>query len=152
MQRIILFTLFCFAIISCSEKNSIDCSLVLCAANDSINLELIADGENVISNGTYTLENIEVSGNSSEELQIRVFPDTQGATTGLLEISNFDWQAGTYNYTISLGTDYEFDLQVTFSTTNDPCCGDRLVITGLSSDDVFTDSETYSSFYTIVLN
>lgn len=152
MPRIILLTLLCFAFTSCSEENKIDCSLVLCAANESINLELIADGENVISNGTYTLQNIEVSGNSSEELEIRVFPNTQGSTTGLLEISSFDWQAGTYFYTISLGTDYEFDLEVSFSTTNDSCCGDRLVITGLSSDDVFTDAETHSSFYTIVLN
>ncbi|QBA64952.1 hypothetical protein [Muriicola soli] len=152
MQRILVVLFFCLSLSSCNEENNIDCSLVLCAANDSINLELIADGENVISNGTYTLENIVVAGNSSEELEIRVFPDTQGATTGLLEISSFDWQAGTYIYTISLDTDYEFNLEVTFSTTNDPCCGDRLVITGLSSDDVFTDAETYSSFYTIVLN
>ncbi|NNJ89311.1 MAG: hypothetical protein HKP53_07900 [Eudoraea sp.] len=152
MPRIILFTLISFALISCSEEKNTDCSLVLCAADDSIKLELIADGENVISNGTYSLENIDVSGNSAEEIRIQVFPDTQGATTGLLEISSVDWQAGTYSYTISLGTDYEFDLEVTFGTTSDPCCGDRLTVRMLNSDEVFIEVEAYSSFYTIILN
>jgi hypothetical protein len=153
ISRIVIVAFLFTSLFGCTDEKGIDCSLVLCAAGDSINLEIIADGENLISNGTYTSENILVSGNTAEEIKIQVYPDTRGGTTGLLEILSFDWKAGTYTYTVALGNDYEFDLEVTFGVTNYPCCGDRLEIRKLTSNDVFIEEyKTYASFYTIILN
>jgi hypothetical protein len=106
----------------------------------------------VISNGTYTLENIEVTGATTEELLIKVFPDTQGATSGYLQISSFNWKAGTYNYTIFLSNDWEIDISVSFKVTNYPCCGDRLEILELSSRNAFVEYRPNSGFFTIILN
>ncbi|WP_194419548.1 hypothetical protein [Muriicola marianensis] len=141
----------CFSLLGCVEEKGIDCSLVLCAAGDSINLELISEGQNVISNETYTLENIEVTGATTEELQIKVFPNTQGATTGYLEISSFDWKAGNYNYTIFLGNDFEVDISVTFGVTDYPCCGDRLEIRELTSQNAIVEYRVNSGIFTIIL-
>ncbi|WP_372973907.1 hypothetical protein [Muriicola sp.] len=138
--------------LGCLEEKDIDCSLVLCAAGDSINLELISEGQNVIANGTYTLENIEVTGATTEQLQIKVFPNTHGATIGYLEISSFDWRAGTYMYTVFLGNDFEIDLSVTFKATDYPCCGDRLEIRELSSRNALVEYRENSGFFTVILN
>ncbi len=150
--RNLFIGLICLSLLGCLNEKEIDCSLVLCAAGDSVNLELIADGQNVISNETYTLENIEVRGVTSEELTIRVFPNTQGATSGYLEISSFDWRKGTYDYTVFLGDEWEFDISVTFGVTNYPCCGDRLEIRELTSRNALIEYRTNSAFFTVILN
>ena len=138
-------------LLSCKDEN-VDCALVLCAPGEAIRLELINNGANVISNGTYDETNIAVDGDLLENLQIRVLPNVQGATSGLLELNNFDWRPGEYAYTVALGSDWIIDLLVTFGLTgNDPCCGDRLIITDLSAGDFPVERTTYSSFYTIIL-
>jgi hypothetical protein len=152
LLRYLLLGCVCLTILGCLKEKEIDCSLVLCEAGDSINLELISEGENVISNGTYTLENIEVTGAITEELQVKVFSNTQGATTGYLEISSFDWNTGNYDYTILLGNDFEIDISVTFGVTNYPCCGDRLEIRELTSQNVVIEYRPNSGFFTIILN
>ncbi len=148
--------LFCgiliFFLLGCIDEKEYDCSMVLCAAGDTINLELISNGENVISNGTYTLENIEVTGATTEDLRIRVFTDTQGATTGYLEISSFDWTRGDYSYSLFLGEDYEIDISVSFSVTSYPCCGDLLRIRELTSQNAVIEYRANSSFFTVILN
>lgn len=150
--RKFLFVLVALTFLFSCKNETVDCSLVLCAAGDAIRLELIENGENVITNGTYTESNITVSGEVMENLQIRVLPNTQGATSGLLEINNFDWQPGQYTYTIQLGNNWIFDVEASFTLTgNDPCCGDRLTLTALSADNFAVERGTYSSFYTIIL-
>jgi hypothetical protein len=137
---------------SCNNEKTEDCSLVLCAAGDAIRLELIYNGENLISNGAYTESNISVIGDAMENLQIRVLPNVQGATSGLLEINNFDWQPGEYAYTVELGDDWVINLSVTFDLTGkDICCGDRLVITTLSAGNLTVEQLPNSSFYSIIL-
>ncbi|MEZ2415755.1 hypothetical protein ACA086_12375 [Muriicola sp. E247] len=137
---------------SCNTDKTPDCSLVLCAAGDAIRLELINNGENIISNGTYTESNISISRDESENLRIRVLSDVQGATSGLLELNNFDWQPGEYAYTVELENDWVINLSVTFGLTgNDPCCGDRLEITTLSAGNFTVEQLPNSGFYTIIL-
>lgn len=139
-------------ILSCNPDKSPDCSLVLCAAGDAISLELINNGENLISNGTYTESNISISGDVTENLRIRVLPNVQGATSGLLELNNFDWQPGEYAYTVELENDWVINLSVAFGVTaRDSCCGDRLVITTLSAGNFTVERLPNSSFYTIIL-
>ena len=150
-KRILIAFVILAFLLSCKNE-SVDCSLVLCAAGDAIRLELIENGENVISNGTYTGSNITVSGEVMENLQIRVLPNTQGATSGLLELNNFDWQPGQYTYTIQLDNNWIFDVEASFTRSgNDPCCGDRLTLTTLSAGDFAVERGTYSSFFTIIL-
>ncbi len=152
MKKHLFYYLLLILGLSCTNETSPDCSLVLCAANDAISLELLVNGENVIANGTYTEENITVTSTPQDNLKVQVFPNTQGTTEGLLEISSFEWERGTYLFTIVLDGDYEFNLEVVFGVTTYPCCGDRLEIRELSSIDAFIAHETYSSFYTVVLN
>lgn len=153
MSKNILFPILIFTtLFSCKEEN-VDCSLVLCAAGDVINLELILNGENAIANGTYSEENIVVTGDEMENLQIRVFQNTQGASSGLLEISNIDWQAGSYNYNVQLENDREFNIQAQFTLSGSgPCCGNRRQIEELSSPDVTIEKPSNSSFYTVILD
>ncbi len=150
--RHLIIGFVCLTFLGCLEEKDIDCSLVLCAAGDSINLELISEGQNVISNGTYTLENIEVIGATTEELQVKVFSNTQGTTTGYLEISSLNWKPGSYSYTILLGIDFEIDISVTFALTTFPCCGDRLEIRELTSRNAIVAYRENSGFFTVILN
>ncbi len=147
---LILFTVF-FTLFSCEDDP--DCSTVLCAAGDSINIEFISNGENVIANRTYTADNILVTGDLVENLNVQVRDNVQGGTTtGLLELSNFEWQPGQYNYSVRLGTDWVIDIVVTFSLSEDfACCGRRLILTDLSAGDFSVERTTFSSFYTIIL-
>ncbi|MCX2718005.1 hypothetical protein [Lentiprolixibacter aurantiacus] len=150
VKKILLLIISISFFLSCGDN--VDCSMVSCAAGDIIRLEFVSNEENVINNGTYTEENITVTGDITEDLDVQVFSETQGATEGLLEINNFDWRPGEYAYTIRLGNDWEIDLEVTFSLSgNDPCCGNRLIITDLSAGAFQLEQTTFSSFYTIIL-
>ena len=150
-KKIFVFFIVITSLYSCKNE-SVDCSLVLCAAGDAIRLELIENGENVITNGTYTESNITVSGEVMENLQIRVLSNTHGASSGFLELNNFDWQPGQYTYTIQLGNNWIFDVEASFTRTgNDPCCGDRLTIMALSAGNFAVERGSYSGFYTVIL-
>ena len=152
MKKFGLITLILIYSCACSSNKTVDCSLVLCATGDYINLELIVDGENVISNGMYTEEDITVTGDVQENIQVQVFSNTIGTTSGLLEISNPDWGPEQYSYIVQLGNDWEFTFEVGFTVTNYPCCGDNLEIISLTSNEVTIEHKRYSSFYTVILN
>ena len=151
LRKSLIVILVYSILLSCKDEND-DCSLVLCAPGDAIRLELINNDANVISNGTYDETNISVDGDVLENLQIRVLPNVQGATSGLLELNNFDWRPGEYAYTVALGNDWLIDLLVTFGLAgNDPCCGDRIIITRLSAGNFTVEQLPNPSFYTIIL-
>ncbi len=127
--------------------------MVLCVAGEAINLEFLSNGENLIANRTYTANNILITGDLVESLNIRVLDNVGGGTTtGLLELNNFEWQPGQYNYSVRLGDEWVIDIEVTFSLSEDfPCCGRHLIITDLNAGDFTVERTTYSSFYTVVL-
>ena len=149
-KTILLFVLILFGT-SCSEDKEANCDTVLCAANEIIRLEFLADGSNPLADGTYTSNDISVQGKTPEPLEITILTDVQGSTEALLEIRSSDWDSGTYFYTIELGEDWSvpFEVRFTVSKSNDPCCGDRLEILNLVSNTFRVEKQV--GFYTVFL-
>lgn len=60
--KLILSAFILLFVSSCKIDDGLDCSLVDCAAGQVISLEFLnSEGTNLISNGTYSLEDIEVT-------------------------------------------------------------------------------------------
>lgn len=114
-----------------------DCSLVLCATNDPIQLEVIQDGTNIFVSGEITTEDVTVLGTGVEEARHTVYNNTQGAVEALLTIQQFGQVEDRYTYTIQIQSSEPFDIEVVFELSGrDQCCGQRLLIQQVSSDDV----------------
>lgn len=151
-HKFILFFVLLLYCTGCSDSKEADCSSVLCVADETISLEILLDGENVLADGTYTVEDISVTGKTQEPLSIQVVTDIQGGPRALLLIDSPDWTPGEYFYTIQLGEDWTIPVAVLFTEpkSNDPCCGDRLEILNLVSSEFPTENNL--SYYTLTLN
>jgi hypothetical protein len=138
--------LFCLS--SC-EESSTDCSLVLCAGDEPIRLELIINGENALANGTYTPDDISVSGDAGEQATILILTGLQGATEALLEISDPEWDPGNCDLTLQLGTDRTVELTAEFGASEGPCCGGFLILENVSSPAI--EVLDNAGFFTMIL-
>jgi len=151
VKKYVILSLAALLFIACSDNDDEDCSLVLCAANEIIRLEFLADGSNPLSDGTYSPEEVSVNGKTMEPLEVVIRTDMAGTTSALLEIYSPDWEPGTYSYTVGLGEDWTvpFEVRFTKSKSTDPCCGERLEILNLDSDNYPVEGKI--GYYTVVL-
>lgn len=137
MKRAFLISLVLLATSCTNDSNRPDCSLVLCAANDPIQLEVIQDGMNIFVSGDITTEDVIITGTREEEVSHTVSNSVQGTVEALLTITQFGLYEDDYIYSIQIDTSILFDLQVTYRLSDrDPCCGQRLLIREVTSDDV----------------
>ena len=136
---------------TCDSANSPDCSLVLCATNESIQLEILQNGVNILASGEITTEDVLVTSSNGEEFRFDVFNSTQGAAEALLSISQFGQGSGSYTYSIDIESTITFDIQVIYSLSErGPCCGERLLIQQLNSNDV--EISELSGFFRVQLD
>lgn len=151
MKKFIIPFLLLF-LLACDTSDEPDCSLVLCAGNQPVYLEILLDDENAIANGTYSMENIKIEGDSLEGLQVRVLTDICCETPALIQLFSFDWESGEYVYTLSLGQYHSFDIEVVLerSSSNDPCCGNQLMVSNVTSTEVIIQDN--DGYFTISLN
>ncbi len=133
---------------ACSETD-VDCSLVLCAPDQILSLELIADGTDVLAEGIYRLEDISLTGDHDALPEFAIRQSEFGGPEALLEIRSADWSKGSYTYTLELGNDWLVELEVDFTSSTDPCCGQSLIIRALTSGTAMVEEK--SGYFTIVL-
>jgi len=137
MKRKIIILLSVVFMGSCNLSDDPDCSLVLCAPNDAIQLEIIRDGINIFASGDITTDDVTVMGTGLEESRYTVYNDARGSVEALLTIEQFGLVEDSYTYTIQIPSIAPFDIQVVFGLSDrDPCCGQRLLNQQVSSDDV----------------
>jgi hypothetical protein len=136
----------------CSGETAEDCSLVLCAGNESVYLEIILEGNNVLSAPDYLPSEISITANGAQSLpEIQLLTELIGASEALLELHNYDWAAGaTYSYFLELGNDYRIPLSISFARSGTGCCGGSLRISELNSPN-FTVEKQPGGFYRLVL-
>ena len=150
-KKQILLSILALFTMACSDSNDEDCSLVLCAANEIIRLEFLVDGNNPLSDETYSIDEVTVDGKTMESLEVTIRTNAEGSSGALLEIISPDWDPGTYFYTVALGADWSVPIEVRFtnSKSNDACCGERLEILGLESSDYPVEDQI--GFYSVIL-
>ena len=131
---------FLFFVLACSctdELSRPDCSLVLCATNETIQLEILQNGTNILASGGITTEDVTVTSSSEEQVWHAVYNNTHCAVESLLTISLFAQRAAPYSYSIDIQSSIIFDIEVVYELSGeDPCCGQRLLIRELTSMDV----------------
>ncbi|MDX1332447.1 MAG: hypothetical protein R3252_05395 [Robiginitalea sp.] len=150
-KKYVLVLISALFVMGCSDDDDAGCSLVLCAANEIIRLEFLADGSNPLADGTYASGEVSVDGKTMEPLEVAIRTDVAGTTSALLEIFSPDWEAGAYSYTVGLGEDWSVPIEVRFtkSKSTDPCCGERLEILSLDSSSYPVEGQI--GYYTVVL-
>ncbi len=155
LLRILGIPLLIFALLqaySCSE-DKVDCSLVLCAGNDPIYLEILLEGENALANGTFTAENISLdAGTVTPPPLLRINTSVIGTETAAwLEITYVLQRPEDFAFILKLGDAWEVPMEAAFSTrsTSDPCCSGFLSLESLTSEG-FSLIEK-DGYYTLVL-
>lgn len=134
---------------ACSGNDDQDCSLVLCAPDQVLTLELIADGANILAGGAYDPEDISVipADGAPPELDIR--ESSLGGPEAFLELYSPEWEPGSYGYTIEIGNEWAFGVEANLTPSTDPCCRQSLIIESLTSDDAVV--EAYAGYFTLIL-
>lgn len=131
MKRFVFFLVFAaFFINTNCDSTSVDCSTVLCVGPLSIRLEVLSNNDNVFADGTYTLEDVTITGPDSDDLEVTVQTGLQGSTSALLTFRNVNWTKGSFDYTIDLGNTESFEISgdfVEMGSASD-CCGIRLEV------------------------
>ena len=117
--RLLILSLYLAA---CTNDSDPDCSLVDCAGDMPINLEIRIGGVDVLANGTYTQTDIRAEFGGGIDPRIRVFTDLEGSASALLEITVSDGDAGTYPFILNLGSDRSVSMAVEYYAFTDPCC------------------------------
>ncbi|MDB2606871.1 hypothetical protein N9Y48_03725 [Zobellia sp.] len=132
----LFFVLPLFLILSmCTSDDSeiLDCSAVLCASNFSdLYLKIIdsESDENLLINETYTALDIVISGSETILFSIQEVLEER-----VLTLSDSTWEAGTYEYTLSIGDSHNFDLTLTLeSTGGEGCCSNRIFLASFEID------------------
>ncbi|WP_445381310.1 hypothetical protein [Robiginitalea sp. IMCC43444] len=149
-QLILIFTLL--IILSCDE-NRIDCSTVLCAGPPVFFFELNSNGENVLENDTYTLDNISVTGTDEASLVLEIRPiQTVSGEVASLVLNNPSWEPRAYELVLNLGADFSVPLSIDMGLTEvESCCGGIPVVNAISIDGEL-QSLNGGTFFTVVLN
>lgn len=148
-----LLLLLCFGFATSCEESTVDCSAVTCLGTPIFLFEILSDGENVIENGTYTLETISVDGTDSNSfiLDIETWQTGSGEKTGIL-IENKNWEPKVYDLNLNLASDSTIPIQLDIDLSEaEGCCGG---IPRVSA--VFINGEIQSpnnrTFFTIEIN
>ena len=118
--KLILSVFILLFVSSCKIDDGLDCSLVDCAAGQVISLEFLnSEGTNLISNGTYSLEDIEVTVGTNK-LELIEFDADKLVTFFLSEKQG----ETTYNINFkALEITDTLVLNLTQTSTAADCCG-----------------------------
>lgn len=136
LKKVFIGVLF-LSFIFCCEDDKIDCSAVLCLGPPSIGLDIIADATNVFSNGTYTLDDVTIVGETTTGTILSLESDLDNTQNPILFVQNPDWTEGKYSYTLLIGNDSQFELKATFielEAVNSSCCGNVAFLQNLEID------------------
>lgn len=136
----------------CTGETSVDCSLVLCVGNEPVYLELLLNGDNLLSGTDYLPSEITISGKggiSTPELQL--LTGLEGASEAFIELRDDNWSGGaSYEYLLELGADWRIPLEITFDKSRGGCCGGSLRILALNSSEFLIEKQP-GGFYRIIL-
>ena len=136
MRKNFLWLCLSIFMLACGEE-AVDCSLVLCRGNETIRLELIRDGSNVLADGTYTENEILITGDLGETGTIRILSGLQGGTEALLEIEDPEWDPGMdYSFQMHLGSEPAIGFDAEFGISEGECCGGFRIFENVTSSDV----------------
>jgi len=115
--------------------------------------EILNDGENVIENGTYTIEAISINGTDEDSftLDIRTWQTGSSEITGVF-MNNESWAPQTYEMMLNLGTEFSIPIDIRIGLTEaESCCGGIAVV-----DEITIDGEPQSlnngTLFTITLD
>ncbi len=139
MKNSFSFLLLFALLLSCND-DELDCSAVLCVGPPVLLIEILEDGENVIENDTYSIEDISISGTDQETfiLEIRTWTSLE-EITGLF-VNNQEWLPQVYELTLNLGTDFSIPMTIDIErSASGGCCGgipriDEITVNGESQD------------------
>ncbi len=112
-----------FVLLFSCDLDGTECNVNLCAGPPTIIFEVISNGENVIENGTYDIEDILIEGDDSDrfDLSIGAF-QTSGGEITTLELDNSNWSARSYDITLNFGSDFSAQIELVTATPEDECC------------------------------
>ncbi|GMN11189.1 hypothetical protein MTsPCn9_21060 [Croceitalea sp. MTPC9] len=142
---ILFLLLLCF---QCDEGIE-DCATVLCAGPPVIVMEILANGENVFENETYSIEDVTIEGTNANDITLSLFEDENSNT--LLILENFNWEIGSNEYDLNFSSDTSIALQIEiFQSGPGGCCGNIPILDGFRVNDV--PQEGANGSYTINLD
>jgi hypothetical protein len=148
-----LFALLCLLIVLSCENKGIDCSTVLCVGPPVFHFELISNDENVLENGTYTLETISVTGTDEASLILEILPVQTGSREiTILQLNNRSWEPQVYELTLNLGADFSIPFAIDIGLSEaESCCGGIPQVNAVSIDGE-PQSLFGGPFFTVVLD
>ena len=127
-----------------------DCAAVTCLANAEVVLEVLEDGENIFENGAYSLEDVTIEGDNTDDLELTLFVNQDSKT--LLQLRNSNWQLGLNVHNLNFENDVSIGLQIDISFIGEAggCCGKVSALDGLLIND--ESQNIPARFYTISLD
>ena len=150
MRRIFLWLCLAIFMFACGDE-AVDCSLVMCRGNETIRLELIRNGSNVLADGTYTENEILIIGDLGETGTIRILSGLQGGTEALLDIDDPQWDPGMdYSFQMQLGTEPAIGFTAEFGISEGECCGGFRIFENITSPDVQVQENP--GYFTLILD
>ncbi|HEA20093.1 hypothetical protein LCGC14_0559670 [marine sediment metagenome] len=128
MYEVYFFLLLLLFLNSCKndDNRELDCSTALCQANfAALYVEFIdrENDENVLDNGTYTINDIDLEGSESVNFEIDNTLDKQ-----YLVITDSIWEIGSYEYSLTIGNTNEFKFVLNLERSGgEGCCSNILI-------------------------
>ncbi len=151
MKGIVYALLGLFLLFSC-DSTSTDCSAVSCLGPPVFNFEVLLNNENALENGTFTQEDISLTGTDANQflLDLSSIRTNSGDIT-TLRLDNANWEPKTYTLQLVFGSEFSVDLQIALRLSQGDCCGGIPVLEQTTIDNS-AQSGNSDGLYSIVLN
>ncbi|NKI31774.1 hypothetical protein [Croceivirga thetidis] len=137
-----LCLLLCLA--GCKNENEEDFILeCACDPFSSVSFQVTSDDFNVFENGTYTLEDVTITGSDIEdfELTLQDIEIQYGSTTEtILTLKSTDWQPQDYALQLNIGNEYSADLDLNIVLSTGECCAGLPTPESISIDGIIQEN------------
>lgn len=138
MKKLVLCLVIIFSLISCNsdDDESVNCDLF---PNEGVSLQFIAaaTGEDVLSNGTFSIDDLEIINTSTQEdIVFTTSTNLQGDTIVIIPNPTIE-NSQTFTYTVRLANDLDFNFMYDF-VYNDVDCGFDFRFENFQFDDEIT--------------
>lgn len=137
---------FIFLCATCCPED--DCEAVLCEGPPDLSFEVLAENENVFINGTYSLEDISITGDGSDEVMISLA--NSAVPNSVLVLINPNWTPESYQYELNFSDDAVVTLNVEIiNSPSGGCCGGIPRLEALQINGI---AQSTNGGYTIILD
>ncbi|WP_343487914.1 hypothetical protein [Allomuricauda sp. d1] len=144
----LIFSIFLFNGCIGEVSDDFDCSAVSCIGPPVFIIEVIQNDENVIENDIYSLENITISGDSSDDFDISIYDPNSDSIPRLL-IQNNQWKVGVIEFNLNFSADFTFQFNTEIGLSTGQCCGGIPRLESLQIDG--QTREPIDGIYTLIL-